>query len=182
MLTRSLNAIYWAAGVMAGVFLVAICVIVSAQIVARQLGTIIPSADQFAGFCLAATSFLGLAYSFRHGSHIRVTLFVRGLRGLAGRLFLAIALATAAAMTLLLAWHTIGMVLQNFSRGEVTSGLVPVPLWFPQLGMAVGVTLFGIAIVEDLVRTLAGHDPSFIEAENRNQAQVTETDDRGKPL
>lgn len=61
MLTRTLDRIYTAAGALAGVFLVLICVIVTAQIVARQLETIIPSADQFAGFCLAATSFLGLA-------------------------------------------------------------------------------------------------------------------------
>ena len=176
MLTRALHSIYWAAGVLAGVFLVAICVIVSAQIVARQLGTIIPSADQFAGFCLAATSFLGLAYSFRHGSHIRVTLFVRGLRGLWGRVLLALALATAAAITLVLAWHTIAMVVQNFSRGEVTSGLVPVPLWLPQLGMAVGVALFGLAVVEDLVRALAGREPAFSEAEHRNETQNTESD------
>lgn len=132
MLTRSLHRLYDAAGALAGVFLVAICVIVTAQIVARQLGTIIPSVDQYAGFCLAATSFLGLAYSFRGGSHIRVTLFVQGLRGKPERALLVLALATAAAITLLLAWHTVAMVIQNFSRGEVTSGLVPMPLWVPQ--------------------------------------------------
>lgn len=171
MLTRSLHRLYDAAGALAGVFLVAICVIVSAQIVARQLGTIIPSADQYAGFCLAATSFLGLAYSFRGGSHIRVTLFVQGLRGKPERALLVLALATAAAITLLLAWHTVAMVIQNFSRGEVTSGLVPLPLWVPQLGMGIGVTLFGIALLEDLFCAVTGRKPAFNQAERDLEAR-----------
>jgi TRAP-type C4-dicarboxylate transport system permease small subunit len=165
MLTRALNAAYQAAGALAGVFLVAICVIVTAQIVARQLGTIIPSADQFAGFCLAATSFLGLAYSFRSGSHIRVTLFTQALGSTGTRIMLVLGLSVAAAITLLLAYHTVAMVVQNAARGEVTSGLVPVPLWIPQTGMAVGVTLFAIAILEDLVNAIVGRPTVFDENE-----------------
>ncbi len=166
MLTRSLDAIYKAAGVLAGIFLVAICVIVVAQIVARQLETIIPSADQFAGYCLAATSFLGLAYSFRSGSHIRVTLFTQALSGLAARFFVIIALAVAAVICSLLAWETLKMVSQNATRGEVTSGLVPIPLWLPQLGMAIGTTLFAIAIVEDLASAVMGRPTAFEQSES----------------
>lgn len=166
MLTRGLNAIYRLAGALAGVFLVAICVIVTAQIIARQFGSIIPSADQFAGFCLAATSFLGLAYSFRSGSHIRVTLFVQALSGTWSRLMLILALAVAAAISGLLAYHTIFMVVQNAARGEVTSGLVAVPLWLPQMGMAIGVTLFAIAIIEDLVNAILRRPTVF----NQNEA------------
>lgn len=161
MLTRSLDAVYRAAGMLAGIFLVAICVIVVAQIIARQMEMIIPSADQFAGFCLAATSFLGLAYSFRSGSHIRVTLFTQALKGFVARLFVIGALAVAAAISNLLAWETLKMVGQNAARGEVTSGLVPIPLWLPQLGMAAGVTLFAIAIVEDLVSAVMGRKTAF---------------------
>lgn len=182
MLTRALDAIYRAAGALAGLFLVTICVVVSAQIVARQLGTIIPSADQFAGFCLAATSFLGLAYSFRNGSHIRVTLFVRHATGLRGRVLLSSALAVAAAITLTLAWHTIAMVIQNYSRNEVTSGLVPIPLWVPQLGMAAGVALFAVSILEDLVRALLGREPTFATSERQIEAPESKSDDRDMSL
>lgn len=165
MLTRALDALYRLAGVLAGVSLVAIAVIVTAQIVARFLGEILPSSDEFAGFCLAATSFLGLAYTFRHGSHIRVTLFTQAARGIWRRFFLVLALAIAAVMVGIFAWHTVLMVWQNFSRNEVTSGLVPLPLWAPQLGMALGVVLFAVAIVEDLVRAIIGGDPVFAAEE-----------------
>lgn len=182
MLTRSLQRLYDFAGALAGVFLVAICVLVTAQIVARQMGTIIPSADEIAGFCLAATSFLGLAYSFRHGSHIRVTLFLRGLQGFWGRAFLVLALAVATAMVLLLTWHTLAMVIQNFSRGEVTSGLVPIAVWIPQTGMAVGITLFSLALLEDLARALTGRDPIFNQAERETEARTKDSGAPERPL
>lgn len=165
MISHALDRLYRAAGALAGVFLVAICVIVTAQIVARQFEAIIPSADQFAGFCLAATSFLGLAYSFRSGSHIRVTLFTQALTGLPARLMIVLALAVAAAISGLLAWETVKMVAQNAERGEVTTGLVPVRLWIPQLGMAVGVTLFAVAIVEDLIAAILGRPITFDSGE-----------------
>ncbi|WP_223426946.1 TRAP transporter small permease [Tateyamaria pelophila] len=174
MLTRSLNAVYKAAGALAGFFLVAICVIVMAQIVARQLGTIIPSADEYAGFCLAATSFLGLAYSFRSGSHIRVTLFIQALGNTSSRLMLILALVVATSVSGLLAYHTILMVMQNATRGEVTSGLIPIPLWLPQMGMAIGITLFCVAIVEDLVNAILGRATVF----NENETKQSEADTR----
>jgi TRAP-type C4-dicarboxylate transport system permease small subunit len=142
-----------------------ICAIVMAQIVARQLGTIIPSADEFAGFCLAATSFLGLAYSFRSGSHIRVTLFTQMLGSTGTRVMLVLALGVATGVSGLLAYHTILMVIQNATRGEVTSGLIPIPLWLPQMGMAIGVTLFCVAIIEDLVNAILGRATVFNENE-----------------
>lgn len=176
MLTRVLDLVYRAAGALAGLFLVAIAVIVCAQIVARQFGTIIPSADQFAGFCLAATSFLGLAWSFRSGSHIRVTLFVRALRGPLHRAGLVVALAIGAAITGILAWHTVGMVFQNFQRGEVTSGLTAIPLWLPQSGMAIGLVLFAGAMIEDLVRTLGGGAPVFAATEDDDTPPVLDAE------
>ncbi len=172
MLTRSLDLLYRGAGALAGVFLVAIAVIVTAQIVARFFDAIIPSSDQFAGFCLSATSFLGLAYAFRAGGHIRVTLFTRSLRGWLSRAFLILALGIGAAIGCLLAWHTVRMVFQNILRGEVTLGLVPVPLWLPQIGMAIGVVLFAVAIVEDLLRACAGRTPMFARDEDKEMEGV----------
>nr|WP_255720554.1 TRAP transporter small permease subunit [Acuticoccus kalidii] len=165
-MTRVLDILYRGAGVLAGVFLVAIAVIVASQIVARLMGKIVPSADEFAGFCLAATSFLGLAFAFREGSHIRVTLFVHAARGWLRQVFLVVALAIAATIMGIFAWHTLKMVGQNLMRNEVTSGLIPMPLWLPQAGMAIGVLLFFIAILEDLVRALLGKSPVFTTGES----------------
>lgn len=65
-MTRILDQIYRAAGVLAAVFLVLIALFVLAQVVlGRRGGQAVPSADEFAGYCLSASSFLALAYTLR---------------------------------------------------------------------------------------------------------------------
>ena len=66
---RLLDRIYFLCGALAAVFLAAIAALILSQIIARALGLFIPAANDFAGFCLAASSFLALAYSCRAGSH-----------------------------------------------------------------------------------------------------------------
>ena len=161
MLARILDRLFLVAGVLAGVFLVAIAVLVLGQIGTRLVGKVIPSADEFAGFCLAATSFLGLAHAYRKGAHIRVTLFLdRAPPGLR-RILEVVALSTATLVVGMFAWHTVSMWWLSIVRGEVTSGLVPLPMWLPQAGMALGVLLFAVALAEDLVRAIRGRPLSF---------------------
>ncbi len=47
-----------------------------AQVFGRFFGVLIPSADDFARLCMAASSFLALAYTMRQGVHIRVNLLI----------------------------------------------------------------------------------------------------------
>ncbi|MBA5764967.1 hypothetical protein H2O73_21700, partial [Vibrio sp. 404] len=58
------------------------------------------------------------------------------------------------------------------------SGLVPVPLWIPQIGMALGVILFAVAIVEDLVRAILGHQTLFDAAERK----LKDAQEAGEPV
>src|SRR2546425_7376214 len=77
----ALDLLYKGSGFLAGFFLVAIAVLSAAQIAARELGFAAYSYDDFAGFCLAAGSFLRLAYTFRGNEHIRMTLLLHHARG-----------------------------------------------------------------------------------------------------
>ena len=89
VLRRALDALYRLSGALAALFLVAICAIVLLQVGANcidkiaewttgaPIGLVVPSYAEFAGFFLAASSFLALAWTLRHGGHIRVSLFVR---------------------------------------------------------------------------------------------------------
>lgn len=164
---RTLDLVFLAGGILAGVCLVAILALVVAQIVTRLMGTLIPSADEFAGFCLSATSFLGLAYAFRHGAHIRVTLFVNHAPTRLKWLFNLAALAVSTAMIGYFTWYAVNMVWDSWRFGDVTGGLVPLPLWLPQTGMAVGLVLFTLALLEVLVMVAVGgpgvEDPSISE-------------------
>ena len=71
-----LDKLYTGAGIIAGSCIVLITLMILAQIVGRWFGVIIPSTEDFSGYLLSAASFLALAYTFRQGGHIRVTLLI----------------------------------------------------------------------------------------------------------
>ncbi len=49
----------------------------------------------------------------------------------------------------------------SFTTHDVSQGLVPVPLWIPQSGMALGVAILLIALLDDLVLVLSRKTPSY---------------------
>jgi TRAP-type C4-dicarboxylate transport system permease small subunit len=71
---RFLNNWYLVSGWLAAISMVLMTVLVVAQIVGRIVGVVVPSVIQISGFLLAATIFLGLAYTMAAGDHIRVTI------------------------------------------------------------------------------------------------------------
>jgi hypothetical protein len=75
----TLDFLYKACGVLAAIALAGIAVLILAQIVGRFFGLLVPSANEIAGFLMAASSFLALGYAFRSGSHIRVTMLLSRL-------------------------------------------------------------------------------------------------------
>jgi len=77
---RFLDGLYAFSGALAGFFIVAITLVILVQIVSRWMGYIVPSTDDLSGFFLAASSFLGLAYTLKKGGHIRVSLVIQQLK------------------------------------------------------------------------------------------------------
>lgn len=119
-------------------------------------GYVARSADEFAGFCMAAGSFLALAYTFRAGEHIRVTLVLQRFRGKARRNLEIVCLLVASFLAGYLAFYSCRMVYFSYVLKDVSQGLIATPLWIPQLGMAFGATVFAISIVERLVDVARG--------------------------
>lgn len=167
MLSKFLDRLFTLSGYLAGFFLVAIAVLVVTQIVARFFNTQIPSADEFAGYSLAASSFLGLAYSFRSGSHIRVTLLTDRLSSNGQRIMLLLGLGFAAVMIAIWAVNSMSLVYESWAFKEMSTGILKYPIWIPQLSMGIGVTLFCIAILEDLVNVIRGKEPNFEKNKER---------------
>lgn len=62
----------------------------------------------------------------------------------------------ALGVSALLSWYSIRLVIQSFSFNDISTGLDATPLWIPQLGMAVGTSIFTLAFLTDLVDLLAG--------------------------
>jgi TRAP-type C4-dicarboxylate transport system permease small subunit len=68
------------------------------------------------------------------------------------------------------AYNSIGLVWESYEFKEVSTGILKYPLWIPQLSMGVGVSLFCLAILEDLVNVLRGKEPNF----EKNKEQMVD--------
>ncbi|MHA2936930.1 TRAP transporter small permease [Vibrio sp. RC27] len=155
---RILDKTYAMAGAVSGLCIVLICITILVRVIGRWFGIVIPSSDDFAGYLLASSSFLALAYSFRQGSHIRVTLFLHRLdekRNVAIERFV---LVLASILVSYLCYQLSYMVWESWVFEELTHGYIPIPLWWVQLPVAIGAIVFFISIVDTTVRHIYNGD------------------------
>ncbi|WP_439579749.1 TRAP transporter small permease subunit [Elioraea sp.] len=164
-LRRGLDALYLTGGIAGAAAIVTIGLLVLAQVTLRQLGMIIPGGDDLTAFSVAASAMLPLAYAFRHGAHIRVDLIIGRTRGATQRGMEIVALTCAAAMAALFAFASFDSMSDSWAFEELAQGMLAVPIWIPQLAMVVGTALFALALLDDLVVTLAGGTPSYRQRE-----------------
>ena len=128
--------------------------LVLAQIVGRWFGLVVPSAEDFAGYLLAASTFLALAPTLKAGAHIRVDLLWTRLPARGRNAVESCVLLLGVLFTVWAAWHAGAMVVESWRFGEVSSGHVAVPLWLPQAPMAIGLAVFAVALLDTAVQRL----------------------------
>lgn len=155
-LRRLLNLLYRTAGALAACFMVGVLLMVLLGIATRELGYYVRGTDDYAGYCMAACGFLSLAYTFKHGEHIRVTLFIERLTGKARKSLEWAALATGTTIAGTLAFYSVRLVTNSLEFNEVSQGVDATALWIPQLGMAIGTVVLFIAIADDFLLTSFG--------------------------
>jgi len=156
-----LDKLYLGSGLLAAFFLFMIGLLVIAQIFGRLFDFLIPSADDFARLCLAASSFLALAYTLRQGAHIRVSLLLERLPPAGARVLELLCLAFGTALMGYFSYYCFDMVRDGILYPDYTIGLIPIPKWIPQIGMTVGVVLLFIALLDDLICVLSGKPASY---------------------
>ena len=155
-LRKALDGVYLAAGALAGLFLVAIGVLVLLSIVTRLLGLYVPGLTDYAGYAMACSSFLALAYTFGQGGHIRVSLFIDKIAGPRRRAAELWCLAAGTFLAGYLAFFSVKMVRVSHMLGDVSESADATPLWIPQIGMAVGAVLLAVALSDRLVCVVFG--------------------------
>ncbi len=161
---RALDALYLLGGVGGGIALAAIAGIIAAQVIGRQFGLTVLGADDLTAFSVAASATLPLAYAFRHGAHIRVDLIIGRLSGKARFVMETIALVITTALCFFFAYAMLDLATDSFEFEDVAQGSVAWKLWVPQGMVGVGVALFAICLLDDLVVHLTGGTPSYRKA------------------
>ena len=151
---KFLDRLYDAAGYLAAFFMVGILAMVLASVLGRLVGFNLRGSDAYAGYCMAAASFLALAHTLKRGEHIRVTLF---LDRFGGRFRRPLELWSHAAGTFFcaaLAFFSVRLVYVSRQFNDISQGNDATPLWIPQIGMAVGAIVLFVAMADDFVLTI----------------------------
>lgn len=155
MIRPALERLYLGCGYLAAAFMVGIGLCILAQIVWRLIGLTL-DATEASGFCMAAATFFGLAHTLRSGAHVRINLLADRLTP-RGRQVLQIAVCLLGVVVVgFLAWHVWLLALQSLDFQDISPGLLAMPMWIPQAGAALGITVLAIALVDELLWLLAG--------------------------
>lgn len=173
-LRRALDALYLASGWLAGAFLVAIFLIMLSLSAGRPLGIDVPAGDDFTSWCMAACAFLGLAHTFRSGELIRMGLLIDKLNGMTRHIFEIGCTVLGAAATIYFTYYVVNMTYTSWAFDDVSQGVIPVPLWIPQLGMAVGLVILSIAFLDELAHLLFGGRPRYEKPAAASDEEVIE--------
>ena len=126
---------------------------------------VILSLAEICGYLLAAASFLALAGTLKAGAHIRVTM-VLGFMSERMRRFAEVwAFGFAAAAAGYMTWQFANFAYVSLRFHEVSTGVVRVPLAYPQAVMALGAAILTVALIDELIIVLMRGRPSFRAAE-----------------
>ena len=170
MLRRALDGVYLAAGHLAALFVLAIAVLMIGQSIARAFGIATGAINDIVAWCCAAAAFLGMAHAFKHGDFVRVTLTLEHLGPGPRRALELFSLAIGSIAVGYLAWWACRFTYESWEFNDVAQGLLAMPLWIPQSSFALGAVLLFVAVVDELLRVLAGARPTYVVAVEERHA------------
>lgn len=160
----ALDFLYRLSGGLSAFFLAMIGVSILCQIGGRFFN-ITFDATEISGFCMAASTFLGLAYTFNAGAHIRVNLLIGKFEPQNRRMIEIWCCGIGFLAFVFFAFNAWEMTIDSLSFGDTSPGLMAVPFWIPQVGMSLGVSIMAIGFLDELVQVLKGKIPDFADAE-----------------
>lgn len=153
-LRRILDSLYFAAGVLAALCLIAILLLIVAQMVARWTGEIFPGAANYAGYAMAAASFFAFANALNRGSHIRVSLLLNAVPDRFRRFLEIWCFGIAAIVMWYFTYYAYWFTYWSWKFNEVSQAQDATPMWIPQSVMVIGGCILAIAITDHLIHVV----------------------------
>jgi TRAP-type C4-dicarboxylate transport system permease small subunit len=169
-LRRFLDRLYTASGVLAAVCLASIGALMLAQAFGREAGILIRGADDIVAWLCAASAFLALGHTFRHGELVRVGLWIDMLSPHARRNAELAALGVTALFGTYMLWAVARFVYESWQFKELAQGLIAIPIWMPQMSLVLGAAIFLIAVLDELFAVLNKQKPAYQVAEEARRA------------
>jgi TRAP-type C4-dicarboxylate transport system permease small subunit len=148
-----LDRLYLICGALAACCMVGLLAMVLLGIIDRTIPIPFKGTDAYAGYLMAGTGFLALAYTFGRNEHIRVTLLLNALKGKSRFLLEMWSLTIGVVLTGLFAFYAVRFAWQSHTLHDISTGMDATPLWIPQIPMAIGCIVLLVALVDQWWQT-----------------------------
>ena len=169
-----LDRLYLFSGYAAGAFLIAIFVLMMLLSSGRPVGFNIPAGDDLVSWCMVATSFLGLAHTFRHGEMIRVGLLIDRLEGRTRHVVELASLLIGGLIVAFFTYYAAQLTYDSWRFNDMAQGVLAVPLWIPQLGYSGGLLILLIAFVDEFLHVVRGNTPRYEKPKPKTAEEAVE--------
>ena len=146
-----LKKIYKFSGYIAALFLILVATFILIGIASRIFGFYIRGLAEYSGYCMAASSFFALAYTFVEGGHIRITLFLEKASGIKKKLLEIWCLVIASFYSGYVAFYFIKMLKISYEFQERSEGADEILIWIPQMSVAIGSLIFFICVSHQFI-------------------------------
>ena len=146
-----LKNIYRFSGYIAALFLILVATFILIGIASRIFGFYIRGLAEYSGYCMAASSFFALAYTFVEGGHIRITLFLEKVSGVKKKLLEIWCLIIASFYSGYVAFYFIKMLKISYEFQERSEGADEILIWIPQTSVAIGSLIFFVCVFHQFI-------------------------------
>ena len=150
-LNNILKSIYNYSGYLAATFLVFVALFILIGIISRIFGFYVRGLAEYSGYCMAASSFFALVYTFYNEAHIRITLFLEKLENKKRRIAELWCLSIASFFSGFMAFYFIKMTIISIKFEERSEGADEMLIWIPQSAVAMGSLIFFICILHHFI-------------------------------
>ena len=166
---RFLDRLYIAGGALGAFFIALIAALMIGQSILREFRVNTGAVNDVVAWFCAAAAFFAMAHAFKHGDFVRVTLVLEKASVKTRRMMEITSLFIGSVAVAYLAWSACLFTYESWEFNDISQGLLPMPIWIPQLSFALGSILLLVAVIDEFIIVLRGGVPTFVrEVEERH--------------
>lgn len=159
---KFLDRLYLAGGALGAFFIALIAVLMIAQSILREFHVNTGAVNDVVAWFCAAAAFFAMAHAFKHGDFVRVTLVLEKVNPAVRRVMEISSLFIGSVSVAYLTFWACRFTYESWEFNDISQGLLPMPMWVPQLSFALGSILLLIAVLDEFVIVLRGGVPTFV--------------------
>jgi TRAP-type C4-dicarboxylate transport system permease small subunit len=171
LLRTGLDRLYLLSAIFGAACIALICLLMVWQTLGRQFGWSTGATNDIVSWLCAAAAFFTMAHAFKNGDFVRVTLALEKMEPARRRAFELFSLFVAAVAIGYLTFWACRFTFQSWQFNELAQGLLPLPIWIPQLSFALGSLLLLVAAIDEFVIVLRGGVPTFVRLVQERHAK-----------